>query len=122
MAIPASEIARWQQDAAELLPDTAAITRRTDARDAGGGVTTTWATVATVACRLQPQKRPGIEAILAARTTSVMVSEILFPAGTDVAVRDRIVIGSVTWEVRGVYSNEWEVYRIVDAVAIGQGL
>lgn len=89
------------QDLAEqFLPETATISRATETVTSGG-VTQTWATVATVAARISQPQTPA-ERTIAEGIRSTTAIRITLPVGTSVTPKDRIVIGSRTFEVVGV--------------------
>ncbi|MDE2100083.1 MAG: hypothetical protein KGL39_22705 [Patescibacteria group bacterium] len=90
-----------------LLPDTCTIQRRTQASDGMGGQTDTWSNKYTgVACRVGlPSRvvtRIGAEVIDAAALTSIADREVVFSAGQDILVEDRIVYSGQTMEVVAV--------------------
>lgn len=100
---------------AELaLPESAAISRPSDT-NTGDGVTRTWTTVATVACRVQPLGRSPSPETVGARggTQTSDTWQVSLPATTDVTVRDRLVIGARTFEVAEVFARGYEVIRAV---------
>lgn len=70
---------------------------------AGGTVTTGATTVATVACRLAPNQTSDREAIVAAGLQAQTVWRLTVPQGTDLTAKDRVEIGSRTFEVMAVY-------------------
>jgi len=99
------------------LNDTADIQRRTAASDAGGGAAWTWATVATVPCRVYPVSLRGrgglVGDVLSERTTHFVMT----PAGTDVTTADRLVIaGRGTFEVTMVPDRTDELARTIEVM------
>ena len=95
----ARRLAKAQAIAESTMSDTATIRRNTPASDGMGGATDSWATVATVQCRLmsrlsQPSDRAG-----GGRVETQTDYVIRLPVGTDVRNADRIVVGSRTFEV-----------------------
>jgi hypothetical protein len=98
-AFTADELARMRATAQSSMFDSCAVTRLTQASDGAGGQTETWATVATVACRVTPQVIRGRDLDIAERIAMSQQFIITVPAGTNVLVSDRIVSGGVTYEV-----------------------
>ena len=101
----------WLRDlAGEYRPDTCTIQRATESVTSGG-VTQTWATLASgVSCRLSRIGQGATEGLGAnGATTAVGQRRIKLPAGQDVTVKDRIVAGGVTYEVVDVQSVSNEV-------------
>lgn len=90
-----------------LLPDACTIRRRTQASDGMGGQTDSWSDHYTnVACRVGlPSRivtRIGVEVIDAGALTSIADREVVFAAGQDILVEDRIVYNGQTLEVVAV--------------------
>lgn len=101
------EIAGLSSLNSALLPDTCTIQRRSQASDGMGGQTDTWSNQYTnVACRVGlPSRivtRIGAEVIDAAALTSIADREVVFAAGQDVLVEDRIVYSGQNMEVVAV--------------------
>src|SRR5689334_12884479 len=97
--LSAAQIASMRATLAGVLSETAQIQRRTLTSDSAGGNSETWATIATVGCRHEPFGRRQDEPIIAERLTSVVRWMISMPNGTDAQAKDRILIGSRTFEV-----------------------
>ena len=72
------------------LPHTAAIQDRTTTRGDGGTHTSTWATAASVACRLTPAS--ASEQQIAAARRVVATWTLVLPSGTPIAYPQRIVV------------------------------
>lgn len=108
MSIPsAADLTRMRATMQQLAPEDWSVVRDTDASDGQGGLTRTPATVASgtaaagTGARLAAggtQAREGRGDILAAVSPWLIV----LPHGTGVTARDRVVIGSRTFEVTGV--------------------
>ena len=96
--------------ATQFRQDTCTIQRATESVTSGG-VTQTWATLASgVSCRLSRIGQGATEGLGAnGATTAVGQRRIKLPAGQDVTVKDRIVAGGVTYEVVDVQSVSNEV-------------
>lgn len=97
---------------AGYLPDTATIQRNTPTYS-GDGSADSWATVATVACRVSPAGIGGgsEEVGGSGGLDSITLWTIWLPALTDVLVTDRLVVGSRTFEVNRVGARSYEVVR-----------
>jgi len=88
----------------ESLPETAQVQRATRVPDGAGGFTETWATVATVPCRLAPSGNEPTERVVAERVTDRKLWTLTLPAQTALTAKDRVVVGARTFEVVGVLS------------------
>lgn len=110
--LTATDLAFMRGQQADALPDTCTISRKTLASDGAGGHTETWATVASgVACRVaMDQSAMGLtpESVLADRVVHEGRFVVTLPIGTDVTPKDRIVVGSRTFEVTGTASGSWQ--------------
>lgn len=89
-----------------LLNSTVDIQRRTVARDALGGMTESFATIATADTRMQ---------VLTAKETNdysregeTITHRAYFSFGTDIAARDRILFDGKTYIVRTVENPDYE--------------
>jgi hypothetical protein len=93
---------------AQFRPESAAIQRATETVT-GDGTSTSWSTIATVSARLSP--RAGSSEGLGADQSMQAVSDwrVSLPVGTDVTVRDRIVIGARTFEITSVGERSYGV-------------
>lgn len=102
------------------LPERATIRRATMAADGRGGQTLSWATVATdVPARLAAAStRVRTEMALAGKAAFLSPWTITLPAGTDVGVRDRIVIDARQFEITLVSTISYEVARRVAATEV----
>jgi hypothetical protein len=101
------------------LIDSCTIRRGTSTRTSAG-TSVTWSDLATsVPCSLSPEgidanERDGVRGGITSETNW----RVRLPAGQDVTLRDRIVIGSRTFEVSGVEARTFEVRRSVLCVEI----
>lgn len=96
----------------QFLPDSCTVQRYTET-STGDGTSQSWSSVATgVACRLSPLASSAQEA-LGGNDAMTAISQwtVWVPAGTDVTVKDRIVVGSRTFEVNRVGARSYEVIR-----------
>lgn len=101
------------------LPETGVLVKRsTPAADGMGGSTLTWATVATVTCRISPNTTRE-EELAGDRVTNTQRWLLTFPAGTDVRPADRIVAGARTFDVSSIRgARSFELARQVIAVEV----
>lgn len=97
--ISTADVVSMRALANQALWDTATIQRATATTDGGGGTTSTWATVATVACRIAPVGGGESAGTQGERISDESTAVVTLPAGTDVTEADRIVLGAVTYEV-----------------------
>lgn len=99
LLIDPQELTDMRAELAQTWPDTALVKRRSPSTSDGrGGVTGSFATVATVACRLIPKhnEKEGTEA---AKVTAVTEWTVLLPFNTGVKPGDRLEIASLTYDV-----------------------
>jgi head-tail adaptor len=80
---------------------TASIQSRTGAADGQGGEADTWAEAVSVACCVLPKASYG-DKLEGGRQASDARWIVRVPYGTAVTARQRIVVGSVTYEVLAV--------------------
>lgn len=92
-----------------FLPETATISRNTPSADGYGGYTDSWATSSTVAARISERGLTPAEREIADQVQAPVTYTIRVPHGTDVDEKDRIVIGTRTFEVAGVLRISEEV-------------
>lgn len=112
------ELAELQALDESTMTDTATISRPTRASDNAGGQTLTYATVATVACRLlRTGTRPG-DGVTAGRQQVATDTPLHFPTGTDVRNADRITVGTRTFEVVSPQDHTWQTSLRVLAVEV----
>lgn len=101
------------------LPDTAQVQRKTLTPDGAGGFTESWATVATVACRISPSGRSPEERAIADRLTATSAWTLTVPALTDIQPSDRIIVGNRTFEVVAALSRSTEIGRRLMCIEVG---
>lgn len=112
--LSAAELACMRSAFNSLLPDTCTVSRYTVVSDNAGGQTQTWATVATVACRLSTRNARPTEGDVADRMQNANEWMITVPSGTDVRTEDRIAIGSRTFEVaKPLAHSEQTALRVI---------
>lgn len=123
-----AEIGWMQAQIVESLPDAAVIERQTRVSDAMGGASVSWVSVDqgiplllaggdAVPCRVSPAGFAPDERLIAERLQGDLAWTLTLPAGTDVTEKDRIMVGTRTFEVIGVLApRSWEVSRRVVCV------
>lgn len=96
------------------LDDTGYVIRGSYADDSGGGVTSTFGTAGTYACRVDPlTSRSGLTANqIDERSTHV----ISVAPGVDAAVSDRFRIGTTDYEITAVRTRTDEQIRELEAI------
>lgn len=117
--LSADDLDAMRATVSQSLPDTAQVQRVTRQSDGMGGFTETWATIATVACRVSPSGNMPAEQAIAERVQDRVLWTLTLPAATDVAAADRIVTGARTFEVIGVLApRSYEIATRVVAVEV----
>ncbi len=106
-----ADLAAMRSTLNSSLPDTAQVQRKSLTSDGAGGFTETWATVATMACRVAPSGQSPQERVIAERLTAMSTWTVTLPAGTDVQPADRVVVGSRTFEVVAALARSEEIAR-----------
>jgi hypothetical protein len=113
-----ADIAGMRSAVEDSLPDTAVIQRGTVHSNAGGGGTTAWVAMGTVACRLSPISavRFGTEREIANRLAEDADWLITLPQATTIDTDKRVVIGVETYEVLALHDpRSWDLCRRVEA-------
>lgn len=111
--ITTREAAALAADVATVLPSTGLIQRATTASDGAGGRTRSFATVATVACRITPDAMGAREVLSNDRLRDSEPYRVAFPEGTDVRLGDRVSIGGMVLSVEAVRTpRSVEVERV----------
>lgn len=116
--LSAETLAGLRAITATALPDTAAVQRPTQVVDANGNTTETYATVATVACRVSRVGNDVEERVLANRITGRSAFTVYLPYDADARETDRLAVTSTdpafaaqTYEVVGVLApTTWGVH------------
>jgi hypothetical protein len=91
------------------LSDTCVVQSRSGSSDSGGGITDTWGTAGTFACRIDPAGgRAGgnlVGGAINERTTHVVTA----PSGSTVTAGERVVVSGGTFEVTATHerTREW---------------
>lgn len=115
--LSAGELTAMRAVQSDTLPDTAVISRNTPTSDGMGGWTDAWAAIGTVDCRVSPAGG-GAESLMAERITDTDAWNITLPYNTDVTAKDRVAIGSRTFEVVTALPKSWETARRVVATEV----
>ncbi len=113
-----ADLAGMRSALEDSLPDTAVIQRGTVHSNAGGGGTTAWVAIGTVACRLSPISAAGFgtEREVADRLAEVSDWLITMPQATTIDTDKRIVIGTETFEVLAMHEpRSWDLCTRVEA-------
>lgn len=114
--LSAAELASMRAVEATAMSSTAIIYRYTPSADGLGGFTQAWAAVGTVVCDLWPANRGMQETPGGAQLLSRGEWYITVPYDTVVTAKDRIKIGSRSFEVTFVPNNRsWDTGLRVEA-------
>lgn len=97
----AAELEDMRATAELSMEETALVKRAANTTDSQGGYTTSWSTQETTTGRLAPGGGAS-EQLFAEELQSRTAWTIWLPQGTDVTARDRIAIGTRTFEVLGI--------------------
>lgn len=99
--------------ASQFRPDTCVIQRYTQVVT-GDGTSQTWATLATVTCRVSRIGQGGTEGMSGSGAVqAVGQRRVKLPPETDVTPKDRLLVDGVTYEVLDVQKISNEVERTV---------
>lgn len=118
MPLSTAELTGFRATQAENLPDTCTISRATLAADGMGGHAETWATVATVACRLGVAGTRPNEAASSDQVRNAADFVFTLPRGTSVLNGDRIVLGTRTFDVVKAQDHSWLTALRVQVVEV----
>jgi len=106
------DLAEMRAAQEEAMPTSCTVQRVSEASDSYGGMTPTWATLASYSCRDMPLSSLNLgvqEGLLAGRVASGSERVITLPYDATCTAKDRIVIGSRTLEVLGVAAvGDWQ--------------
>jgi len=116
--LSSAEVASMRATQALAWPDTCTISRATVASDGMGGETSTWSTVATVACRLGASGTRPNEGETSEQLRSMADFVFTLPTGTNVLSGDRIVMGARTFEVIKPADHSWLTALRVQVVEV----
>lgn len=114
--LSADEIASMRSDILFTLPGTCVIQGVVEVSDGAGGVTPTWTPVTggTVSCRHDPQMRRGQIEVIAGAEGAVFDSIFILPYNAPVAVGQRIIHNSLTYQIRDLATDQsWQLCQKV---------
>lgn len=114
--LTAQEIAAMRQTLTASLPEQAQIQRPGQSADGLGGVTESWTTVATVACRRSPAQQTAQEQLIAESVRPRVLWRLTLPANTDIRPADRVQLGAVRYTVQGVLAPRSEELAVIALV------
>lgn len=112
---------RLRDQVERSMSTTVVIQRLTTASDGEGGQTQTWNTLSTTIGRIggADQRLPS-EQVEAGQLTGIQQWIVALPAGTDVALSDRLVAQGITYQVVGLQAPmTYEIERRVIGVRVG---
>lgn len=119
MLLPNStQLASYRAIDEMAMPDTGIIKRKSSTADGKGGQIITWATVATVKCRLATTRAQSADGATGDRLGNVAEFIVRFPVGTDVRNSDRIEIGTRTFEVVKPVAHTYQTSLRVQVVEV----
>lgn len=110
------EIDNMQDLIETTFPNTGVIKRYTNTNDGFGGFTQSESTVASVDCAFYINSTKDV--IVADGQQNQSTFTILFPVGTDITNKDRVLIGSRVFEVIQVQSHSYELVCRIKAIEI----
>ena len=108
--LSSTEFSSMRAEAENAMPDAVSIYRRTTATDSAGGWTVTEALVETTLVRLDPASQSIIQ-VYAEKLQNRPGYVANLPQDADVEAGDKLVIGSVSYEVLGILSGSIEIVR-----------
>lgn len=109
-----ADLSAMRAQAESAMPETVEIRRKTEVGDGAGGFTEQWSVIATVSGRIAPTGSQPQERVVAEKLSVVSPWTVTLPAGVDVTVSDRLVIGGRTLEAVAVLApRSWEISRRV---------
>jgi hypothetical protein len=105
MTLSAAELNAMREAIDDLFPDTCSILSVTQVSDGAGGLTDSWGTLSTAICRLDFSS-PGREAQSNASYVPFKSGMVSMPYDTTITTSHRVLIGSETYDVKGVNLNQ----------------
>jgi hypothetical protein len=97
--LSAEELAHMRTGTGLLMPDTCNILSVTQTADGFGGITQTWGTVVTVACRLDIVPTQHDEQVNGSSLRNFQETVLSIPFSTSIAVTNRVEHGGYTYNV-----------------------
>jgi hypothetical protein len=114
------ELAGMRTTNAEALPEVAVVRRSTYAADGKGGTATETDVVGTYPCRIGSLSQAD-QTVYAEKLGARVGAYLIFPSGTPVASRDRVLIGVRAFEVLAAPDRgAWELTRRTVCVEVAQ--
>ena len=102
----------YMEDSIEgLFPDTCYILSKTETVDTSGGVTATWGTVSTVACRTDFTN--GVLQLAGGGVQPFAKMEICVPHDTTVTAANRVKWSGSDYAISSVNENSWLVAKVL---------
>lgn len=114
--LTAGELAAMQATQQQTLVEQCSIMRSTLASDGAGGQTSS-TTLAPSVCRLAPSNNLPADRMLAGAQQDQLLWRITLPADADVLAADRIIVGTRSFEVKGVY-GPWSAITALVCVCV----
>lgn len=106
------QLATMRAQAAQLLPQTAAIQTESAGKDAAGRPVPSWSTVATVAARIDPMGTQAQIALMAGKESQVIRYRLTVPHDAPITAGGRVVIDGNTYEITQLDADHaWRVVR-----------
>jgi SPP1 family predicted phage head-tail adaptor len=102
MSVPYMPTDRWDRFRAldeRAMPDTAQVQSPTLVDDGAGGSTPTWATAATVPCRIVALTQRDAEVVIADVEKTETLYQISLPVSTTVTPEQRILVGARRFQI-----------------------
>lgn len=96
--LTASDLAEMRTLQESALPEVGTVQRYTQSSDGAGGYTQSWAAIGTINCRIGPLSGPSERALADASAVERGLI-VTAPSGTTVEWKDRVIIGTRTFEV-----------------------
>lgn len=115
MSLTTAEIAAMRTTSDVYLPDTCTVQFATEGQDSMGGASVTYPTsAANVACRMDEPKTGAAETAIDLAVGSAVRRIMHFKYDQTISVKDRVVYGSLTYEVAEVLeAASWLISRRV---------
>lgn len=114
------DLERARADFAEVFPDTAVIKRQGGTTSASGATRSAFDAIGTVVARIDPENGTGNKQMYAGREGGIALYRLTMPYNTDLNATDKVVINTVTYQVKEVndaHSDRLTVRAIVAKVA-----
>ncbi|MCW5933974.1 MAG: head-tail adaptor protein [Fimbriimonadia bacterium] len=96
-----AELTSMRQVIQSICLETVQVRRKSLVSDGAGGYAETWSTIASLSGRVCNRSRRG-EPVAGDSVRDVSEREIVMPHSADVRPEDRLLVGGVEYEVKGV--------------------